>query len=861
MSTLGEIASRIGNQALTVTYSNSSEMDLDEMLDQMTNTSTGDLYGTFKSVTNSADGVTITENTIADATTENTGVVNHSAWDPRLERVDGFVMTSNDSAGSHPTIVPFGSATAAGAFFDMVFTIQRKVDSIVDPDGSGDGYGAQSSLEEVMAKNATSTKSGDTTDTDYIYRASDKVKSSILNDSNSYGVASVVNPYTLTKLCGGLVKGNVDDNTGTVEVENHMYDVRDSRRFYGNVIKNGDDVLSVSNPTTTNIITYSNNDKWGRTPYYFQDFVFCKFWNVIPNNRLITLRKYHAPVYDNLQFSSMKDTVGSSDSNTGVQTFAPIATVVTYFGDDTGNTLSSLFSFTTGTNWQDKEAKIHEVSGDQGSDPHALIDNMFDNGGGFHTGEANWVSKQIKSVNFITGKMFSYGKFLGLLSPDGYSMKNDQGVFEKWDQTNVDPYEQLYENRIKGPVNRVDSTKARKEGIKYDQKLTITCQYVARPIGGINTKAAMLDILANCMEIASVDAVFWGGGYRFMVKPELYPFKNTKFKNTIMDDLYSGRIFGKNGALAHTVEGMKEFGTTDQNGNNTGSFDWSNVTGKLREFLGETMGAIGEMVNSISNTLFGSSSSLASWLNDTGNAVAGNEEAASKGKSKLNSLLGNVNSMWRSQVIQKTTMPTLNGMRALLTGEAIGNWHLTVGNPLNPIMVIGNLICSDMHVECGEELGPDDFPLELKVTYTLEHAMARDKSSIQSMFNRGNGRIYQLPDWIRASSDYESKVDNYTGPNNSNNKFGFTTPKFMNNMKMASIGGGIGGYKTYKMSKATTLATNAHTDNTIIAKFTPPDVDAAVSNIKTNSSNTFFGANVGSRAWIRGTAATRKLMN
>lgn len=44
--------------------------------------------------------------------------------------------------------------------------------------------------------------------------------------------------------------------------------------------------------------------------------------------------------------------------------------------------------------------------------------------------------------------------------------------------------------------------------------------------------------------------------------------------------------------------------------------------------------------------------------------------------------------------------------------------------------------------------------------------MPRDKSGIQSMFNRGSGRIYQLPDWIRASSDYESKVDNFTGGSN-----------------------------------------------------------------------------------------------
>ena len=259
------------------------------------------------------------------------------------------------------------------------------------------------------------------------------------------------------------------------------------------------------------------------------------------------------------------------------------------------------------------------------------------------------------------------------------------------------------------------------------------------------------------------------------------------------------------------------------------------------------------MFNTLQNMVFGTNgSSIGDWLKGKGNDV-GDGESGDKGAKKLNSLGQNLNMMWRSKVIQASTMPSIHGMRALLTGEPVGNWHLTVGNPLNPIMVIGNLICTDMKVEVGEELGPDDFPTELKVVYTLEHGMPRDKSGIQSMFNRGSGRIYQLPDWIRASSDYESKVDNFTGGSN------FYQPKYMNASKMMAIGGAHG-YQTYKIDKGKNPAMDEHTSNTVIAKFTPPDVDAAISNIVDKSSS-FFGSNNSSRAWIRGTAATRKLMN
>lgn len=842
-----------------------SNENLDDVISKMTSLTDSSLYsqqnsplyGTFKELLDSSKSY---KDAFEPGGSINDRITSYRAWDPRLQRVDGFVSRNGKGgdSGEHPTIVPFATETAASAFYDLVFTIEAGVgDQMI----KGQDIGLNTS---TLGLSDTKSKDNDklseeqketigvsqTTKKFYIDNKKNgdgnNIKSEILNDAKSYGVASIVNPYTLTKLCGGLVQAkgqNTDTSKEPIEVENHMYDIRDSRRFYGDIINNKiTDFLTVTNPTTTNIITWSNQDRWGRTPYYFQDFVFCKYWNIIPNNRLITLRKYHAPVYDNLQFSNMFDKSKATP-------FAPIATVVTYFGDDTGNTLSSLFGFTTGTNWRELKSDVHNVDGDTGSDPHALIDDMFSGNGGFPTGESNTIGKIIGGTNFLTGKMFSLGKFVGLLDPHGYNMGKDQKTFDKITQANVDPSEQLYSNKIKGPVNRIDTTKARDAGIKFDQKFSLTCQYIARPIGGVNTKAAMLDILSNCMEMASADAVFWGGGYRFNIHPQMYPFKNTAFKNRIMDDLYAGRIFGKDGALAHTVEGIKSFGT-----DSSGAFSWNNITTQLGNFLGETLGALGEMFSTLQNMVFGTNgSSIGDWLKGAGDKVANEDDAAKKGAEKLNALGKNLNMMWRSKVIQSSTMPSIRGMQALLTGEPVGNWHLTVGNPLNPIMVIGNLICTDMKVEVGEELGPDDFPTELKVVYTLEHGMPRDKSGIQSMFNRGSGRIYQLPDWIRASSDYETKVDNYTGGSN------FYQPKYMSSSKLMAISGAHG-FQTYKIDKGKTPTVNAHTSNTVIAKFTPPDVDSAISNIVDKSSS-FFGSNNSSRAWIRGTAATRKLMN
>jgi len=75
--------------------------------------------------------------------------------------------------------------------------------------------------------------------------------------------------------------------------------------------------------------------------------------------------------------------------------------------------------------------------------------------------------------------------------------------------------------------------------------------------------------------------------------------------------------------------------------------------------------------------------------------------------------------------------------------------------------MMGNMICTSGKLEFSDELGPDDFPTEVKVTITLQHGMPRDKAAIESMFNKGRGRIYALPNGYEQSfaSSGQSPVD------------------------------------------------------------------------------------------------------
>ena len=89
----------------------------------------------------------------------------------------------------------------------------------------------------------------------------------LANDPNLYGSLSLINPYSITRIYNSLKRISFDNDKFIVVGENRMLDIRDKKRFYDTKVTDLQDILSVSNPTTTNIIQLMNNDKWGRTPY------------------------------------------------------------------------------------------------------------------------------------------------------------------------------------------------------------------------------------------------------------------------------------------------------------------------------------------------------------------------------------------------------------------------------------------------------------------------------------------------------------------------------------------------------------------------------------------------------------------
>lgn len=112
------------------------------------------------------------------------------------------------------------------------------------------------------------------------------------------------------------------------------------------------------------------------------------------------------------------------------------------------------------------------------------------------------------------------------------------------------------------------------------------------------------------------------------------------------------------------------------------------------------------------------------------------------------------------KLLDKIGRPGIPYMNSLLTGNPVGVWHLTIGNPLNPIASIGNLITTDTppQIEFGDDLGLDGFPDYIRVTIELKHAMPRGRAEIETMFNAGHGRMYLKPKSFNISRDSKKKA-------------------------------------------------------------------------------------------------------
>jgi hypothetical protein len=98
------------------------------------------------------------------------------------------------------------------------------------------------------------------------------------------------------------------------------------------------------------------------------------------------------------------------------------------------------------------------------------------------------------------------------------------------------------------------------------------------------------------------------------------------------------------------------------------------------------------------------------------------------------------------KVLDSVGRPGILAMNSLLSSEPTGNWHLTIGNPFNPIMCVGNLIMTGVDFKFPtDSLSYGDFPTKMQVVVKLKPGQPKDRAGIEMMFNHGRQRLYFAP--------------------------------------------------------------------------------------------------------------------
>jgi hypothetical protein len=323
--------------------------------------------------------------------------------------------------------------------------------------------------------------------------------------------------------------------------------------------------------TIQDLVKASASGLMGRQIYNYSDFAYCKYLGKIPNNYLITLRRFGTPCGDKIDLRTYPS-IKKLDEE-AQQHMPDIGRLITWIGTP-GNEMSNILKYSYQMQWEDIEAKIDEVEakGDE-TGKLASIFNMTN---------SNYRQQVMQG---FAGKNFAGKKFIdGLLGNLGSGATDPPYDKSQWDR--------MYDStKVYGPIDVIDKTKRRKRGLVFEQKFSLTFDYELRSYYGVNGKAAMMDLLANILATTYTHGTFWGGERRFVGAAQDNIFANLPiFK------------LSNNGGMNNPYSIIESFINTYERGSQavTNGFEGETTQNKIENFAKDLGGMVlGGMLNKL----------------------------------------------------------------------------------------------------------------------------------------------------------------------------------------------------------------------------------------------------------------------
>jgi hypothetical protein len=227
-------------------------------------------------------------------------------------------------------------------------------------------------------------------------------------------------------------------------------------------------------------------------------------------------------------------------------------------------------------------------------------------------------------------------------------------------------------------VLRSSKTRDLNGSISSDIKLSFNSKYEQKYIGGIDSGIAMMTILNNIIRMGISDMKFI--------------LKSDKTLNNLTNSIYSNQ----GGSMDDWISGIKSI---------------------IKSFV-ET-----------SKNMFGLKNPSATTNTDTDKKIYD--------KTKITEMIKNT-----LDLSIKRFRWDLKSSLALTTGLPTTPWHVTVGNPLNPILSIGNVVVDQGNIKFGNEFNFNDMPTNFKVSFDIDFGRPLGRSELLEILNINYERNY-----------------------------------------------------------------------------------------------------------------------
>jgi hypothetical protein len=456
-----------------------------------------------------------------------------------------------------------------------------------------------------------------------------------------------------------------------------------------------------SNPNAAAIIEWGKNlpdngseyTLWS-APYSWSDFLFCKLYGVASNNRMITLRKYPVAVDDTSRPARKKDNKAR---------FIPIAQAVTWFGEGTNNDINSFWQNKWSMPWEKKPIEQKDVEGNEIVNFGASLKKIFtDNGAGDKT--INPLFSSVLDIALSAADMDIDPNLSGY--QQGLKTKFEQistsGGKASVEQKRQDFIKSLYSdngayfNQILGPVNVKNKFLMRSRGLTpdFDDEMSLTFEFRTDSYFGLDQRRVALDILANMLELTYSDG-------------DWLEVLNVYYKKVGL-------------ALNKTEQAMV------QNSMQGSTFNPDKLFNALATITKARVNA------ALDFTMQAGGQALDAGLNQLGALVGLNTINSSSDTGLLKTAMNIAVTKALGE-----TFPAFVQRRSAVGNQPTGNWHITIGNPMNPIMQMGDIVVTGATCTFNDELGPNDFPTEVKFVVSIKRTKPKDSADIRRAFDLG----------------------------------------------------------------------------------------------------------------------------